>query len=356
MSEMTPDSAANTTTDETESPGSAPGKAAQGAQEASDPPGRSARPADASASTPPAAPAGPADASGDEWDEEDSILTWKLLVAVAVVLGVVFVGAFVFFNNNKKKDSTASTEGTGSTTTAAAAAQLPAIRDSFDRPDNKELGKASTGEDWQAITGIWGIRGKQAAVVEENPTGPRNLAILDTGSGDGSVSAKAAKLVDGWGLVFRYRGPNAYWFIQWNDQYKSFHVFKVQDGNAKEVVKGGVGVPNSKDGMNVKVEYSGPSITLLAEGKPLETFQDPYLKDQTKVGLFAVEKSAATARWSDFTAQKGLAGPPVTAAPDPKDKASTPSSQPKPKPSQAGQGGQAGQAPKPGGGATTTTK
>lgn len=283
----------------------------------------------------------------DEWDEEESILTWKLLVAVAVVLGVLFVGAFFLFSN-KKKDNVATTDSTSPATTAAS--QLPAIRDAFDRPDNKELGKAGTGEDWQAITGTWGIGGKQAYVVERNKSGPRNVAVLDTGSADGSVSAKPAKLVDGWGLVFRYRGPNAYWYIQWNDQFKAFHVFKVQDGKATEAVKGGVGVPSSKDGMAVKVEYSGPSITLFIDGKPLETINDPFLKAETKVGLFASDKAADTARWAEFSAQKGLNGPPLTAAPDPKAKAQAPAgTQPK-------AGAKApGQQPAPGGKTPTTT-
>lgn len=349
MSEMTPDQSPHATVDGDEAASDQSGGARQERSQE--------RSSEAStAKNPPENPNGDRiSGSNDEradgdWDEEDSILTWKLLVAVAVVLGVVFVGAFLFFNGNKKKDTNATPEGTGPSSSAAA--QLPSIRDSFDRPDNRELGKTSTGEDWQAAIGIWGVRNKQAAVVEENANGPRNVAVLDAGSGDGSVSAKAAKLVDGWGLAYRYRGANAYWFIQWNDQYKAFHVFKVQDGAVKEVVKGGVAIPNSKDGMMVKIEYSGDTTTLFVEGKPVETWRDPFLKDQTKVGLYVSEKGAATARWSEFGSQKGLSGPPLTAAPDPKDKASPQSTQAKGSANQ----GQGGQAPKGGGGATSTTK
>jgi len=288
--------------------------------------------------------------TGDEWDEEDSILTWKLLAAVAVVLGVLFVGAYFLFNNNKKdKDNVASTGSTSPASTASPA--VPTVRDAFDRPDNKELGKAGTGEDWQAPIGTWGIKGKQAYVVDRNKSGPRNVAVLDTGFADGSVSAKSPTLVDGWGLVFRYRGPNAYWYIQWNAQFKAFHVFKVQDGKVTEVVKGGVPVQGAKDGMVAKVEYSGQAITLFADGKPLETVNDQYLKGETKAGLFVTDKGADTARWADFVAQKGLNGPPLTAPPDPNAK-------PKAGGAQAGNQPKAGakaQQPAAGGKGPTTT-
>ena len=250
----------------------------------------------------------------DEWDEEESILTWKLLLGIVVALVVVAVLAMTLFGSSSDNGNVASGD---TDTTVDNLANVPAIRDDFTRPDNSStLGKASTGEDWDAALGTWGISSNQAYVAQKN-TGPRNIALVDLGQGDGSVGATASKMVNGWGLAFRYRGPNAYWYIAstplGDKQTAGFNVFKVTDG-VPENVKANC-IKQLQDDSKVRVEFSGALITVFVDDKPVCTVNDNYLQAQTKVGLFVAEQGVADARWSSFVATKGLAGPPVTAKP-----------------------------------------
>jgi hypothetical protein len=246
----------------------------------------------------------------DDWDEADSILTWKLLVGLVVALVVVAVVAVALFG--KKKDDTASGKGTTSGTNPS----VPTIRDDFGRPDNPDsLGKTPGGEDWQSVLGTWGVKDRQAYVSQKN-SGPRNIAVIDLGQGDGSVSAKAAKMTPGWGLVFRYRGNNAYWAIEAinlspDKPTSGFKLLKFENGTPTNI-QGANCIKQLSDGSEVRVEFAGPVISVLVDGKAICTVNDPYLQAQTKVGLFVTEQGVATARWSDFVATKGLANPPVT--------------------------------------------
>jgi hypothetical protein len=247
-----------------------------------------------------------------EPDDEETFLSWKLLVAVAVVLAVLAVGAWALFGGRKGTDNAQRTSST-----AAGSQELPAIRDDFDRPDNATtLGKSTTGEDWEAVTGTWGVANKQAYLAAKNTNGPRNMAVVDLGTGDGSVQAKANKLVDGWGLAFRVRGPNAWWALKAVPKAATFNLVKFQDGN--EIKVDNVGLTKLGDDTTVRVEFVGDTITVFLNGNAVRTIQDSYLlSNGTKAGLFADGAGATEARWSEFVAKKGSNGPPVTAAPKP---------------------------------------
>ena len=268
----------------------------------------------------------------DEWDEEESILTWKLLVGIVGVLVVVAVLAVVLFGQQDATESAADA-GAGE----ASLAGVPAIRDSFDRPDNpSSLGRTGDGESWEAGLGTWGILGKSAYVSQAN-TGPRNVALIDLGQGDGSGGATAEKMVNGWGLVFRYRGPNAYWYLSatplGEQATAGFNLFRMEDGVPTNLQAGCV--KKLQDGSRVRVEFVGPLITVFVDETPICTVTDPWLQAQTKVGLFVTQQGAPDARWRDFVATKGIAGPPVTAKPF----------NPQPGQGGAGQGGAGGVAP-----------
>jgi len=245
-------------------------------------------------------------------DDDESFLSWKLLVAVAVVLVVLAIGAFALVSG-RKKDETGAKTGTST----PSAQDLPAIRDDFDRPDNATtLGKTATGEDWEAVTGTWGIKDKSAYVAAKNPNGPRNMAVVDLGTGDGAVQAKAAKLVDGWGLAFRVRGPNAWFALKAAPKAGTFNIVKFKDG--QETKLDNIGLTKLSDDTTVRVEFNGKTITVLLNNNPVRTVEDAdFATTGTKAGLFADGPAVAEGRWNDFKAVKGVDGPPVTAAPKP---------------------------------------
>lgn len=249
----------------------------------------------------------------DDWDDADSILSWKLLIAIAVVLAIVGVGAMVMVNGRKADPATTTGSGPDKGGTGGASSQdAPAARDSFERPDSSSgLGKSVTGEDWEMVAGTWGIGGNQAYISAANDKGPRNIAVVDLGAGDGSVQAKAAKLTDGWGLVFRYRGPNAFWAITAVLPTKTFNVWKFENGKAENV--GNIGLVKYEEGATVKVEFVGPSITVFVNGTAIRTINDSYLQSQGQgAGLYGDGKKVVDARWSEFVARKGLTAPSVT--------------------------------------------
>ncbi len=267
-------------------------------------------PAGAEAGDAPEAGPPPSDLDPDEDDE--SFLSWKLLVAVVVVLAVLAVGAFALVSG-RKKDETGAKTGTST----PSAQELPAIRDDFDRPDNATtLGKTATGEDWEAVTGTWGVKDKAAYVAAKNPNGPRNMAVVDLGTGDGAVQAKAAKLVDGWGLAFRVRGPNAWFALKAAPKAGTFNIVKFKDGQETKVDN--IGLTKLSDDTTVRVEFNGKTITVFLNNNPVRTIEDAdFATTGTKVGLFADGAAVAEGRWNDFKAVKGVDGPPVTAAPKP---------------------------------------
>ncbi|MFN8038170.1 MAG: hypothetical protein U0Q07_03070 [Acidimicrobiales bacterium] len=245
-------------------------------------------------------------------DDDESFLSWKLLVAVVVVLAVVAVGAFALVSG-RKKDETGAKTGTST----PSAQELPTIRDDFDRPDNATtLGKTATGEDWEAVTGTWGVKDKAAYVAAKNPNGPRNMAVVDLGTGDGAVQAKAAKLVDGWGLAFRVRGPNAWFALKAAPKAGTFNIVKFKDGQETKVDN--IGLTKLTDDTTVRVEFNGKTITVFLNNNPVRTIEDAdFATTGTKAGLFADGAAVAEGRWNDFKAVKGVDGPPVTAAPKP---------------------------------------
>jgi hypothetical protein len=255
------------------------------------------------------------DADGEKPSED--IAPWKLVAVVAVVLVVVAGGLLAYHYRGKifKRSST----------TTAATGPVGHVEDSFERADAQSLGKTSTGQTWQAVAGTWGITGQQAYVAVANDKGVRNFAVLDIGSGTGTVSADADKLGDGWGLLFRYQNPGAYWRLYWDTQFKAFHLVKYQDNKETNAVPGGFLAPNAHEGMNVRVEFTGPNITVFVDDTPIHTVSDPYLEDQTKVGMYVDKAGVPDARWGAFVANSQITGTPRT-APDrpPASRASTP--------------------------------
>ena len=233
----------------------------------------------------------------------------KSLIAGLGVLAVAAVIAAAFLATGGGSESSSQRTAGSSPTTATAAP----IRDTFDRPDSDAtLGQTVSGERWETATGKWGIKDKQAYVAKANEAGPRNFAVLDLGSHDGSVEARAKKVVEGWGLCFRMRNNNEWWALIASPQAGTFNIVRFQGG--KEVNVGNIGLVTSADAV-LRVEFLADQITVFVNNVAKKTVRDAAFSDQgTKVGLFAAGKQAPEARWTEFVAQRSLGGPAVTAS------------------------------------------
>lgn len=258
---------------------------------------------DAPASGAPSTPDPPTPAD-DGWSEEESVLSWKLFLGVFVALAVLGIGAYALFGGGADDDV-----ATGPSVAPPALGDAT-VADDFDRPDTAaSLGTADTGQPWEALAGTWGIVGQQAYVATPNAEGGRrSLAVVELGSGNGSVSATASTMANGWGIVFRYRGPFDYWMLQASTEFATYNLVKVVGGELVPVTQGGIGLAPIADGTRVGVEFQGTTISIVLDDQVVKIFEDPELQNGTKVGMIVPASGASTARWDDFTAQ---AAPPT---------------------------------------------
>jgi hypothetical protein len=181
--------------------------------------------------------------------------------------------------------------------------------DDFERADAEELGTAPGGVTWVAALGEWGIEDGAAQVVTPNPSGPRSIAVVDAGSGDVSVTVRAAGLGEGWGLVFRYHSPFAYWLVTASPSTDSLQVQRVDGAFLTPVAD--IGPVELVEGVELGVRAEGGTIVVLLDGEEVGTIADERHAANTFVGLVTSRSGAATARWDDLRieATQPVAGP-----------------------------------------------
>jgi hypothetical protein len=196
-----------------------------------------------------------------------------------------------------------------------AAEQPSLVSDSFDR-EASGLGTTETGQPWETPTpGTWATRDGEAYVVDPNPNrAGRTMALVDLKSDNGSVTATISGSAAGWGLVFRYRGPAEFWTLTAAPRFASYNITHVSGGRATAVDK--VPMGRQSAGTVVTVEFQGPSITVLIDGRPAKTLTDPDGGNGGyRVGLVLSDGSTTEARWRAFEARRlPLSPSPTTTA------------------------------------------
>lgn len=237
----------------------------------------------------------PARSTDDSWEEEESLLSWQMFAVIFVVLLVLGVATVKIFGG-KNTSSSASSSGAKSGANATAD-----IRDDFSGSSNSGLGAASTGQVWEE-TGTWGKKDGHAYLVAPNKEGGRSLALIDLNSGNGSVSADAVTIANGWGLVFRYTGPFNYWMVTASPKFGTYNIQKVVDG---KIVPADKVLAKVQSGTTVTVEYRGNSINLKLNGEVVKTVEDCFSGSGTKVGMVAADAAGGQeAQWGDFAGAK----------------------------------------------------
>jgi hypothetical protein len=177
----------------------------------------------------------------------------------------------------------------------------PTAIDTFDRPDDAEnLGRAGTGQRWDAVAGTWGIAGNAALTSAGDGSGPR-LAVIAEGTGDGLTEVTMTVVEEGAGLVFRYLDPENYWSVTANPGAGSWTATRVLDGQPEFVGE----IPcQTSDGTTISVTQSGPAVRFLVEGTECLTVNDGSLSEQLQGGLIASASSTGVARWNRFLVER----------------------------------------------------
>jgi hypothetical protein len=180
----------------------------------------------------------------------------------------------------------------------AADARPRPVADSFARPDHRfGIGTAPGGPRWRAEVGAWGVSG--AAAYVSGPVDGRALAVADVGRGDGTVSAKVARVANGAGVVFRYRDRDDWWAVLAVPAYATWVVVRTVDGHSETVAN--TGVSPVGDGTVVSVRTAGETIEISFDRGVAKTLVDPALSDAGGVGITAEGAAAGRARFDDFS-------------------------------------------------------
>jgi len=180
-------------------------------------------------------------------------------------------------------------------------AGLGAPTDSFDRPDDATaIGVATNGDAWESLGATWGVQGGQLYMAVPPTGAAQGFALLDMGSGDGTVAATASTVRGGSGLVFRYQGPDDHWVVNPAADYGTWVVQHVVQGTP--VVNENVGLTSTEGGSTILVELDGAEIRVVVNDGPALLIRDEAGADATMVGIASGGYGSADARWDSFYA------------------------------------------------------
>lgn len=170
--------------------------------------------------------------------------------------------------------------------------------------DNEETGKLPG--DWTAATSTWLIAGegsikamKQAGKNEgdrfnicvQNKLNYQNLEM------EVRIKALEGEEDQGGGLVWRYRDAKNYYITRANPLENNFRVYKVVDGNRKQLESANV---NMKTGewFTIKIVATGNSMDCYYNGQRLLSHTDDTFPEAGKVGFWS--KADAVSLFDDL--------------------------------------------------------
>lgn len=171
------------------------------------------------------------------------------------------------------------------------------VLDSFNRPDDPgRLGSDPGGPAWQAVTGTWGITGRQAYLSV--PSAGGGVAVANVGRPVVNAEVRVADVAAGAGLVFAYRDPADYWAIEDEPYYGTWNIVQVQAGTVRG--RGNVGLADTGNGTVVSATVHGSRATVTIDGRAARILSDPTLASGTGAGLVDAGGGAMTARFAGF--------------------------------------------------------
>jgi hypothetical protein len=177
--------------------------------------------------------------------------------------------------------------------------RAPLAIDDFDRPDGSVLGTSDSGQAWNLVAGEWGIDEGGATVATGAPAA--NVATLDLTSGNHQASVRVNRVVNGAGLVFRFKGPRNFWAAQVATGAGTWNLVRVSDGEATTVEN--LGLQPIADGTVIGVKARGDRIEVTVDGTAAAVVRDDSHLDAIGVGLLVPSGEPATAvRFDDFDA------------------------------------------------------
>jgi len=170
--------------------------------------------------------------------------------------------------------------------------------------DNEEIGKLPT--DWTAATSTWMIandgnnkamkqtgknEGDRFNICVQNKLSYQNLEL------EVRIKALEGKEDQGGGLVWRYVDAKNYYITRANPLENNFRVYKVVNGNRKQMESSNVSFRKG-EWYNIKVVMTGNSITCYYNGQKLLSHTDDTFPKAGLVGFWS--KADAVSLFDDL--------------------------------------------------------
>jgi hypothetical protein len=181
------------------------------------------------------------------------------------------------------------------------------VRDDFARSNPAALGRASTGQAWAAIKGVWGEDAGAAHVVTPDPVSP-SYALIRSGRGSGSVGFTAAHVTEGMGVAFRCEDELNCWTLTARVEFGTWQLTKITGLDVIDMQN--IGQVPIADGTRVRVELRPEGFDVYVNDALARHVDSTELNDKPRSGLVLAAGGDAAARYAAFrTVQYDIVGP-----------------------------------------------
>jgi hypothetical protein len=171
---------------------------------------------------------------------------------------------------------------------------------------NRANSTTTLGSPWSALVGVWGINGNAAYPVS-GVGSSTSVAAVDGGLADGTVTATmAAAAVAGneHGIAFRVVDASNFCALV---QTTTFGGWVLRAVVAGSTVSSTFVFASYAAGTVIRLDLTGSSVAVRANGTLISTVTLPYNLEATKVG-FVAPNGSSVARWDSITVDAGLTG------------------------------------------------
>ncbi len=182
------------------------------------------------------------------------------------------------------------------------------MTDDFAARAGAGLGRAPTGERWNAARGVWAVSDGTAGPVAMAPLGSA-VALLRVGRGPGNIAVTAQTMTKGMGLAFRCQGLLACWTVTAVPELGTWKLTKIVAAVPTEA--GNVGTVPVAAGTRIRIANRADGFDVFINEVLARTVIDETGNDAPLAGLVVdPEPEATTARFADFAAdQVNVVGP-----------------------------------------------
>jgi len=157
------------------------------------------------------------------------------------------------------------------------------VKDTFNRVNNNTtLGTADTNQNWQSLSGVWGIADNKVKLITSS--GVRDYIVIDSGVFDCEIQISMVQYLAYARLAFRVTDLSNMFFLT-ADYDSAYRLYKLSAGTTTLL-----GVFNTKasHGDIMKVRLEGTSITVLINGNEVMRVNDSFNQKATKHGFGGV--------------------------------------------------------------------